>query len=139
MCGVMNETPNSPEAACLPAAEQIITPALEGAILNAGTPLLRGILSDAAGNPSSMRVAMLLGVGVVLAAWACVSIQTRALQPLPDSVVTLLGILTGGKLAQKCLEPTGAPLSSTANGAQGDPATGCLNSPHETKPQEAAQ
>jgi len=152
----MNETPNSSNPVSLPAAEQIITPALEGAILKAGAPLLTRILSDAAGNPSSMRLAMLLGVGSVLAAWATISIQTHTLQPLPDSVVGLLGLLVAGKFGQKFIEPDGNPIStanpqnenasaqpkgaaaealaaapsepfsSGADGAQGDPATGRL-------------
>jgi hypothetical protein len=166
MGGVMNDTPNSPEAARAPAftgaephTRQDNTFAPEGAILQTATPLLRGVLSDAAGNLSSMRVAMLLGVGVVLGAWAAVSIQTRTLQPLPDSVVGLLGLLVAGKFGQKFIEPVPAgngvagtsarpngvgareaqeEISSKANGAQGEPATGRAT-PYETKQEEAAQ
>jgi hypothetical protein len=143
-----------------------------------------------------MRAAMLLGVGSVLVAWAVISLQTHALQPLPNSVLALLGILVGGKFGQKFIEPDGKPISTanpqnenasaqttgaaatalaaapelfsaveacdfqcvfgplvnsvawrqlkallspTVDGAQGDPATGRLNSPHETKPGEEAK
>lgn len=82
--------------------------ALEPVLQNAA-PFLQRVLSDSGGNASSMRVAMLLAIAVVLAAWVTVSVKTGVLVPLPDSVVTLLAILTGGKLAQKFVEPNQPP------------------------------
>lgn len=107
------DLPTSPEAASLPAPAVPENNAATGtaaiekysATLVSQPALLRGILSDAAGNPSSLRLAMLAGVVVVLAAWAAVSLQTHTLQPIPDSVVALVTMLTGAKLGQKLIEP----------------------------------
>jgi len=107
------DLPTSPEAASLPtplgsentAAEGLAAIEKVSATLVSHPSLLRGLLSDAGGNPSSIRLAMLAGVVVVLAAWATVSLQTHTLQPIPESVVTLVTILTGAKLGQKFIEP----------------------------------
>ena len=145
LCGVMNDP--IPTSSSLPASVQGATAAKNTTALSGpaiadletvAAPLLTRILSDAAGNPSSLRLAMLLGLGVVLSAWACVSLQTHVLQPLPDSIVTLLTVLIGGKLGQKFIEPKGTQLSSGLNGAQGEPAT-VSDSTHETQPGETAK
>ena len=145
LCGVMNDPiPTSsslPASVPSPNAAQIST-ALGGPAIaeltTAAAPLLTRILSDAAGNPSSMRLVMLLGVGVVLGVWSAVSLSVHALQPLPESVVGLLGFLVAGKFGQKFIEPKGTQLSSGLNGAQGEPATGRIT-PFETQPEGTAQ
>ncbi len=110
-----------------PAAENPGLPILPGSsttVLTPALPFWLQILTDAGGNPSSMRVAMLGSFLVVLAAWATISVQAHALQPLPESVVFLLSVLTGGKYAQKFIEPqaqAASPLNiaTTAAAASG--------------------
>jgi len=97
---------NPPSAQPATPAQQILVSEMQVA-----APFLQRVLSDAGGNPSSMRLAMLLGLVIVLAAWLIVSVQARALQPLPDSIVTLLSVLVGGKFAQKFIEPKDGPVS----------------------------
>ena len=148
--GVMNELPNSPEAlraADIGAMARRLADENNPTVFANATaqltadaePVLTRILSDAGGNPSSMRLVMVLGVFVVLAAWATVSLQTHTLQPLPDSVVTLLSILTGGKLAQKMMEPKSTQLSSGPHGVPGDPAPAPVTCAHETRTEGSPQ
>ena len=67
-------------------------------------PLLTEILSDDAGNPSSLRLALLMALAIVLVVWAVVSLQCKALLPLPGDIVNLLGLLIAGKTVQKFTE-----------------------------------
>ncbi len=59
------------------------------------------LIGDQAGNLSSMRAAMLLGLVIVLGAWLVVSIHQHALQNLPDNILYLLIALISGKAVQK--------------------------------------
>ena len=68
------------------------------------TPLLTNIISDDGGNPSSMRIAMLAVVLIVVSTWAYVSISTGHLQGIPDGARWLVGIVVGGKWAQRFTE-----------------------------------
>ena len=86
----------------------------QSALVISQASFLCRLLSDDGGNLSSMRAVMLAAFLVVLCGWAIVSVQSHALQPLPDSIVTLLSIVLGGKFAQKFIEPKGpAPVIGT--------------------------
>lgn len=65
---------------------------------------LKGISSfvrEKDGKVSSSRLLFLIwGVGIFLT-WAYISYQTKNLQPIPESVVTILGILAGTKAVQR--------------------------------------
>jgi hypothetical protein len=59
------------------------------------------IFEDNSGGLSSTRVLLLAwGLGV-LAIWIAMFITTHALAPIPDSIITILGILFGGKVVQR--------------------------------------
>jgi len=63
---------------------------------------IRGYMLDKAANEfSAMRLAFLLWSLVLLVIWAIVSYRTNALQDIPESVVTILGILITGKVVQR--------------------------------------
>ena len=61
-------------------------------------------LQEDNGNFSATRLAMLSWVVGVLASWAYLSISLRKMQDIPQSVVTIIGILVTGKVAQKFSE-----------------------------------
>ncbi len=61
-----------------------------------------GLLRDAGDDKASaMRAALLFWVVGVFVAWAIASWHAKSLQVIPDSVVTVLGLLTGGKAVQR--------------------------------------
>lgn len=53
------------------------------------------------GNLSSTRLGYLLWTAGTFAMWAYSSYTHGTLQPLPETVIMGLGILTGGKVVQK--------------------------------------
>ena len=56
--------------------------------------LLKGLIAEGDGNPSTMRVATLFIVGVVMGVWAWTSIKAGAPQPLStEQVGAVLGAL----------------------------------------------
>jgi hypothetical protein len=55
-------------------------------------------------KPSAMRAALLFWVLGVLGVWIFASIDGKALQAVPDSVITILGLVVGGKAAQRFAE-----------------------------------
>lgn len=57
--------------------------------------------SDDNGKLSTTRVIFLCWSVVVLIFWTCLSWKNRDLQEIPASVVTVLGLLAGGKTIQK--------------------------------------
>lgn len=61
---------------------------------------LAEFLQDADGALSSTRLAFLAWVFGILGAWGFSSVQAAALQPVPDSVLGLLGLLMTGKVVQ---------------------------------------
>ena len=71
---------------------------------------IQEFLEEDNGALSSTRLALMLWVVGVLAAWIVVSLQTRTLAPLDSSVSAILGILMTGKVVQKFGEkpPAGA-------------------------------
>jgi hypothetical protein len=59
--------------------------------------MLEGLAQDHQGNLSSSRSLMLLyGVGVFVA-WALASIEHSTLQEIPDSAITIFGVLISSK------------------------------------------
>lgn len=63
--------------------------------------LLDGFMKDKEGKPSSSRLLILMwGLGV-FAIWAVSSLKSSTLQSIPDSVITILGVLVGGKTLQR--------------------------------------
>lgn len=58
-------------------------------------------LQEDNGGFSSSRLAFLLWIAGVLIAWIIASIKGGSLQEIPDSVVTVIGILMTGKIVQK--------------------------------------
>ncbi len=50
---------------------------------------------------SAMRLAFLLWAIGVFAVWAYASISAGELRGIPESVVTILGLLAGGKVVQR--------------------------------------
>jgi hypothetical protein len=63
---------------------------------------LKGFLLDKGADEfSAMRLALLLWVVGVLAVWIYASLQAGTLQPIPESVITILGLLAGGKAVQR--------------------------------------
>ena len=53
---------------------------------------------------SAMRLALFWWVFGVSLIWGYVSIRTLELQPIPESVVAILGLLLGGKVVQRFAE-----------------------------------
>jgi hypothetical protein len=92
--------------------------------IDSSAALATRILSDDAGNASSTRLAMLMALAVVMVVWAVVSIYRNDLQPIPESVVTLLTILIVGKVAQKKLCEASSPIADpTATPPPANPPT----------------
>jgi len=61
---------------------------------------LASMLSDGAGNTSTLRVVILLFVAYVLALHLALSVKTGAMVPFTGDELSLLGILLGTKLVQ---------------------------------------
>ncbi len=61
-------------------------------------------LEEDNGGLSATRLIFILWGTVSLGVWAFVSIKTTVIQPMPESIVTLLGIWMTGKVAQKLVE-----------------------------------
>lgn len=58
-------------------------------------------LQEDNGSFSATRLAFLLWLIGVLATWIFISIKNSSLTTIPDSVITLIGILMTGKVVQK--------------------------------------
>jgi hypothetical protein len=62
---------------------------------------LDGFIKDKDGKASSSRLLILIwGLGV-FGIWAVASFKSATLQSIPESVITILGILVGGKTIQR--------------------------------------
>jgi uncharacterized membrane protein len=53
---------------------------------------------------SATRIVFIIWCMAVLVGWLCVSWQAKELKPIPQSVVTFLGLLSGVKAAQRFTE-----------------------------------
>jgi hypothetical protein len=66
--------------------------------------LLTGVFSfvrEKNGKISSSRILFLLWGGGVFGVWCFLSIANRTIEPIPESVVTFLGIMAGSKVVQR--------------------------------------
>jgi hypothetical protein len=80
-----------------------------GFLLGAGSFLYRvmnfsKLIADDTGAPSVMRLVFLFVILAVVTVWAVLSIRAGAFVPMPVGVLELIGILTGGKVAQSFSE-----------------------------------
>lgn len=71
------------------------------------------ILEDNAGGFSSTRLAFLLWVVGALAVWMHASWKTAEIAALPESIVTILGVLMTGKAVQRFGEKPDTAASTT--------------------------
>ena len=55
-------------------------------------------------DASSLRIVLLLSFTSVIGVWTHLSIEKQALLPIPESVISLLGLLLATKWAQKIEE-----------------------------------
>ncbi|MCU0568163.1 MAG: hypothetical protein MUF49_16390 [Oculatellaceae cyanobacterium Prado106] len=63
--------------------------------------LIDGFIKEKSGKPSSSRLLIIIwGLGV-FGVWAYASIKSSTLQPIPESVITIIGVLIVGKTAQR--------------------------------------
>lgn len=62
---------------------------------------MASFLQEDDGKWSATRLALLLWVVGVLVIWGYSSVRARQMQEVPDSVVTVMGILTTGKVVQR--------------------------------------
>lgn len=65
---------------------------------------LKNLIADGTGAPSSMRIAFLLIISAVLAVWVTLCIRSGSFIPLPNSILTLLGVAMAGKVGQSLTE-----------------------------------
>jgi len=63
-------------------------------------------LQDDSGNNSSIRLAMVSWVFVVLFVWAGISIYKGTMAEIPSSVGTMIGLMLAAKIWQKNTETT---------------------------------
>lgn len=78
-----------------------------------------GFLNDTDGGQSSMRLAMMLVVIVVLSGWLYVVIKTGTFVDFPSGTVWILGLSLTGKLVQKGVELMGVAKGGGSNGTTG--------------------
>ena len=72
-------------------------------------PWLRGVLSENNGTPSSSRVLMLGWHVLVAGVWLADCWIHRHMAAIDNTVLVLLGIVGGQKVANKFAEPDGPP------------------------------
>jgi hypothetical protein len=70
---------------------------------------ISNFLSDNSGGMSSMRLIMAVWFLGALVLWMLVSFQKAEIQPMPESIITLLGIVLSGKVVQRFGEKQEAP------------------------------
>jgi hypothetical protein len=58
-------------------------------------------LEDTSGGFSAMRLAMLAWIAGLLVIWCFISYKEAKLQPIPESLTTIIGILVSGKVVQR--------------------------------------
>ncbi len=62
---------------------------------------LGSFIREENGKLSSSRLLMMLWGGGIFVVWAIASLKGEALQAIPDSVLTVIGIFVGGKTVQR--------------------------------------
>ncbi len=62
---------------------------------------LDGFIREENGKLSSSRLLIMLWGGGVFIIWAISSLQGEVLQSIPDSVITVVGVLVGAKTVQR--------------------------------------
>ncbi|NJM58923.1 MAG: hypothetical protein HC857_18045 [Synechococcales cyanobacterium RU_4_20] len=62
---------------------------------------LDGFIRENTGKLSSSRLLILLWGGGVFLIWAVSSLRAEMLQPIPESVITVVGVLIGAKTVQR--------------------------------------
>lgn len=62
---------------------------------------LDGFIREKTGKLSSSRLLILLWGGGVFLIWAVSSLRAEMLQPIPESVITVVGVLIGAKTVQR--------------------------------------
>lgn len=70
---------------------------------------LTDFFSDNSGGMSSMRLIMAVWFLGALVLWMIVSFQKAEIQPMPESIITLLGIVLSGKVVQRFGEKQETP------------------------------
>jgi hypothetical protein len=63
--------------------------------------LMAGFIREGNGKLSSSRLLVLLWGGGVFLIWAIASLQGETLQAIPDSVITIVGVLISAKTVQR--------------------------------------
>ncbi len=66
------------------------------------------------GSYSATRLGFVAWTLGVLVAWVATSIDHRSLQPIPESVATILGVLMTGKVVQRAVERPATPPPAPA-------------------------
>jgi len=80
-----------------------------------GTPNISTFLEDNDGGFSSTRLVMILWMLGVLIVWIYKSLTQTELQPIPESVVAVIGIIVTGKAVQRYGEKANVPPGATAD------------------------
>lgn len=76
-------------------------------------------LQEENGGFSSTRLALLLWTVGVLVIWIVNSARSGTLQPIDSSVITIMGILMGGKVVQKFGEKPDSAGGASKSGGKG--------------------
>jgi len=76
---------------------------------------LQEFLMDGKGKYSAIRLSFLCWMLGVLVMWGWVSFQQKSLQPIPESVITLIGIAVGGKVVQRIGEKENTTTPTETN------------------------
>lgn len=62
---------------------------------------LKSLLEDNSGGLSSCRVVMLVWTMALFGTWVTVAYKTKSLPDVPTGVLTLTGMILGGKVVQR--------------------------------------
>ena len=71
-------------------------------------------MEESPGEPSAMRVVMVLGLLAITTVWCAVSLHSRTVIEIPQSVIEFALLLIGGKVAQKFSENKTPPAPPVA-------------------------
>ena len=73
-----------------------------------------GVLTDDAGNPSSMRWAMIFFPALIVGTWCAVCLWNRKLEDFPVTAAAIVMAFIAGKVVQKPFETKPQPCGPTA-------------------------